>query len=101
MASRCTPSFAEYKVGEISQALFAKNTAKNPDKYGNEKLDALFRSARLLQPGFLPVTHKVRGRACWFSVVLDQGLRDRWSSTSTSNYHFYIQYIVSILTNRR
>jgi len=60
MASRlCTRSFAEYKVGEISQALLGKNTAKNLGNYGNEKLGALFGSARLLQPEFVPITPKM------------------------------------------
>ena len=71
MASRlCTRSFAEYKVGEISQALLGKNTAKNPGNYGNEKLGALFGSARLLQPEFVPITPKVR---------VHVGFRDWWS----------------------
>ena len=61
MASRlCTRPF-EYKVGEISQALLTKNATKKTGNYGNEKLDALFSSARSLQPEFVPITSEVRG----------------------------------------
>ena len=70
-----TRPFSEYKVGEISQALLTKNTTKKNGSYGNEKLDALFSSARSFQPEFVPITPKVRGHVC-------TGLQFRdWSST--------------------
>ena len=65
MASRsCTLPF-EYKIGEISQALLTKNRTKKTGHYGNEKLNALFSSARSPQPEFVPITSKVRGQACF------------------------------------
>ena len=71
MASRlCTRPF-EYKVGEISQALLTKNATKKTGNYGNEKLDALFSSARSLQPEFVPITSEVRGHLWETSCMRD------------------------------
>jgi len=65
-----TRPFSEYKVGEISQALLTKNTTKKNASYGNEKLDALFSSARSFQPEFVPITPKVRGHVLETGVQL-------------------------------
>ena len=48
-----------YKVGEISQALLTKERKKKTGKEKNVELHALFSSASLFQPQFVPVTPKV------------------------------------------
>ena len=50
-----------YRIGEISQALVTKNTTKQSESNENEKLNALFSSASVIQAEFVPIIPKVRG----------------------------------------
>ena len=44
---------AEFKVGEISQALLSKPKKKKVERKENSELDALFSTAGLFQPQFV------------------------------------------------
>ena len=55
-----TTALAGYKVGEISQALLKKHRKAKTEKEENVELNALFSSASLFQPEFVPLAPKVR-----------------------------------------
>ncbi|XP_078350634.1 RNA-binding protein 34-like isoform X1 [Oculina patagonica] len=63
MASSSTRPFVGYRVGEISQALVTKDAAIKSDSKENGKLNALFTSARVFQPAFVPIISKISKKA--------------------------------------
>lgn len=70
MASDTTSALAGYRVGEISQALLTNKRPRKKENNENDKLNALFSSARVFQPEFVPVAPKVRGDVSTICLAL-------------------------------